>query len=153
MIDNNGDSTPTRLLKKRLVLLWASTCAGRILYMLEPSSNLTLRPLLELAFFAFLLAISVVEILILKTAAADYKDSIQPLRLFESSEAAKSPAVYPLSSKLIMGIFMFCLISVLWDTRNDNQMILPMVLGVAMNLWWVWMFAVPRISQKKPSNR
>jgi hypothetical protein len=121
--------------------------------MLEPLSKVTLRPFLELAFLAFLLAISAVEIVILRTAAADYKDSVQQLPQIESVETAKSFAIYPLWTKLIIGIFIFCLISVLWDTRNDNQMIIPMVLGVAMNLWWVWIFAAPRLRLKKPSNK
>jgi hypothetical protein len=148
MIDNIRDCAPTRLLTKRFALLWAFTCAGRILYMLEPLSKVILRPFLELAFLAFLLTISAVEVLILRTAAADYKDSIQLLCPVTSSETAKSFAIYPLWTKLIIGIFIVCLISVLWDTRYDNQMILPMVVGVAMNLWWVWMFAAPRISLK-----
>jgi hypothetical protein len=112
-----------------------------------------LRPFLELVYLAFLLFISVVEILILRKAATEYKDSIKPLRPLESPETTKSPAVYPPSSKFIMGIFILCLISVLWDTKNDSQMVLTTVIGVAMNLWWVWMFAAPNLLPKKPSSR
>lgn len=153
MADKIGDRVPTKMLTKRLVLLWAFTCTGRILYMLEPLSNITLRPFLELAFLAFLLTISAVEILILRTAAVDYKDSVRQFPQVDSVEITKSFMIYPLWTKLIIGIFIFCLISVLWDTRNDNQMILPMVVGVAMNLLWVWIFVAPKISLKKPSNR
>jgi len=120
--------------------------------MLEPLSKVTLRPFLELVYIAFLLAIPVVEILILRKVAADYKDSIQRLRPLERSETEKSSASYPLRLKLTIGLLMFGLISVLWDTRNENQMILPIVLGVAMNLWWIWKFAAPMISLKEPLN-
>jgi hypothetical protein len=121
--------------------------------MLEPFSNVALRPFLELAFLVFLLTISAVEIRILRMAAEDYKNSIRPLRPVEFPETVKLSAIYPLSQKLMMGIFMFCLVLVLWDTRNDNQMILPMAIGVAMNLWWVWRFATRWLRLNRPANR
>jgi hypothetical protein len=152
MVGEIGDRAPVRLLTKRLAFLWGVTCAGRILYMLAPLSYATLRPFLELAFFAFLLTISAMEILILRTAAAAYKDFIQPPRRGESSKPSKSTAIYPLRLKLVFALFIFCLIMGLWDARNDNQMVLPSVVGVATNFWWVWIFAAPKLRLNEQSN-
>ena len=138
MVNEIEDRAAIRLLTKRFALLWAITCAGRILLALEPFAPVALRTVTELAFFAFLLAITAGEILILRKAATDYRGPIQQIQFLKIS---RSTRIYSRSSKLMMGLFMFCLVFFLWDTRNDNQMLLPMVVGVAMNLWWVWIFA------------
>ena len=143
--------SPVKLITKRFVLLWAAVCAGRLLYMLQPLAGVMIRPFLEFAFFVFLLTIAAIEIRILRMAAADFRNSSDPHHPNESSETSRSIPVYSLWSKLTMGIFIFCLVFVLWDTRSDNQMAPIMSgLGVAMNLWWVWRFATPSLRSNRP---
>jgi hypothetical protein len=83
-------------------------------------------------------------------AASDYRNSLDPFPLAGKSEITKKIKIYPLSSKMMMGGFIFGLVLALWDTRNDNRAGLIMVLGVAMNLWWVWMFATPSLRSNRP---
>ena len=140
----------TKILTKRFLLLWGIICAGRLLYTLAPLANHVLRPYADFAYFAFLLTVVVFEIAILRKTAADYPNSLPLPHPLEANRKPKAAAVYPFHTKLTIGLFMFGLIFVLWDTRNDNHMVLLMVLGVALNLGWVWMFAAPRLRQNAP---
>jgi len=127
-----------KLHMKRFAFLWASACGGRLLFMLKPFVTTTFWPFLDVAFFAFLLAVVVVEILIVRAAAKANWDSGEPS---PTPNGSKLKSLYSLTSKIAMGSLVFGFLLVIWDTRDDNQMVLVVLLGIAMNFWWVRRFA------------
>ena len=144
---------PEKQFMKRLVLLWSCISAVRTLYVFEPSTNSAFHPPVEMAFLLFVLAIPVLEILILKRAAREYRDYLPGVVSHASFISRNQMPSILRGSKTMIGFLMLCLVSVLWSTRDNRGMTFPAVLGSAMNLLLIWWFANTKFRFSNPPGK
>lgn len=132
------------LFAKRLTFLWLGIVSVRSLLIYGFSSGNLSEHWLSLAYLIFLPTVVAVEVVILRRAAKEYRDSPQPLRF---ARFGKSPTtnVGTLPPMMMIALMMFCIPYALWSTRSSRMAIIPLIIGpaigLAANLWVTFLAA------------
>jgi hypothetical protein len=125
----------------RFALLWLAISGVRSLYAYVSLQGIA-QWVQAAAFLIFVVAIPIVQLLIFKRAAEDYRGYTIPRHKWDS--VFYSPKDIPSKirlGKFLIALFMFLLVFGLWTTRDNKQALVPIIVGSAFNLLFVAVWA------------